>query len=111
VINQVKLTKPDQKAGPALKLVQRDKLKTDPGGHGQKINKQLLCIKHRIGARDWLIRAGLRADKTVSSRSANSNWLRPLERLTTAQFPHTCKVMIRDQSSLIGRNIRQIVSL
>jgi hypothetical protein len=30
--------------------VQRDKLKTDPGGHGQKINKQLLCIEHRVGA-------------------------------------------------------------
>jgi hypothetical protein len=35
-INQVRITKRVPKASPALKLVQRDKLKTDRGGHGQK---------------------------------------------------------------------------
>ena len=40
--------------GPALKLVHRDKLNADPGGHGQKINKQLLYIEHRFDAGEWL---------------------------------------------------------
>jgi hypothetical protein len=33
--------------------VQRDKLKTDHGGHGQKIAQQLLRIENRIAAGKW----------------------------------------------------------
>ena len=40
-MNQLRLTKPGPKAGPGPNPVQRDKLETDHGVHGQKIKGKI----------------------------------------------------------------------